>query len=359
MTRSRDIADQQDNLGGAVAPFVAGKNKIINGDMFWNQRNFTSSTALTAFIFDRFFTDYSDGTTTSSAETFTPGTAPVAGYEAANFARLVTTGQTLASAYSWFRHRIENVRTLANQTTTVSFWAKAATGTPKITVELAQQFGAGGSSQVTTYFGQATLSTSWQRFSFTALLPSLSGKTIGTSSSLTLNLMVSAGSDYNARTNSMGIQSNTFDIWGVQLEAGSVATPFTPAGGGFPGAELALCQRYYYPIVAAAALDFDFPVARVATTLAEMTVYLPVPLRTTPSLSLVAVGGVYGRIVGFDNSFAATVVNVTSVGLGNSANTQMITIGFTHSSMTTTASAASTQFDTANAASTIALSAEL
>jgi hypothetical protein len=37
MTRSRDVADTQDNLGGAVAPYVAGKNKIINGDFFVNQ----------------------------------------------------------------------------------------------------------------------------------------------------------------------------------------------------------------------------------------------------------------------------------------------------------------------------------
>jgi hypothetical protein len=32
MSRARDVADVQDNLGGAVPPFVAGKNKIINGD---------------------------------------------------------------------------------------------------------------------------------------------------------------------------------------------------------------------------------------------------------------------------------------------------------------------------------------
>ena len=39
--------------------------------------------------------------------------------------------------------------------------------------------------------------------------------------------------------------SNNIDLWGWQVEAGSVTTPFTPAGGGSPQAELALCQRYY------------------------------------------------------------------------------------------------------------------
>jgi hypothetical protein len=261
----------------------AGKNKIINGDFRINQRNFTSSTTSAVFGFDRFFMDYVDGTSTYSAQTFTPGTAPVAGYEAINFSRLVTTGQTLASAYTWYRHRIEDVRTLAGQTTTVSFWAKAASGTPKIAVELAQAFGVGGSAQVTNYLGQATLSTSWQRFSVTGTLPSLSGKTIGTSSSLTLNLYLSAGSDYNARSGSLGIQSNTFDIWGVQVEAGSVATAFQTATATIQG-ELAAAQRYYQRITPTASGQ-NYGVGFIGGGLgdANLLMEFPVEMRTRPT----------------------------------------------------------------------------
>ena len=263
--------------------FAAGKNAIINGDFRINQRGFTSTTTDGAFGFDRWFLAAADGTTTYTPQTFTPGAAPVAGYEAINFARIVSTGQTLSSAYSWLRHRIEDVRVFANQTATVSFWAKAATGTPKIAVELAQQFGSGGSSQVATYAGQVTLSTSWARYSVTIAVPSITGKTIGAGSSLTLNLMFSAGSDYNSRSGSLGIQSNTFDIWGVQVEAGSVATAFQTATGTLAG-ELAACQRYY--------VRFNDPTntrgnigsaIRYSGTNALALVYLPVTMRVAPT----------------------------------------------------------------------------
>jgi hypothetical protein len=232
--------------------FTAGKNKIINGDFNINQRAFTSTTTTGTYGLDRWFLTCADGTVTYSVQAFTPGAAPVAGYEAANFARIVTTGQTATSANGRLRQQIENVRNFAGQTVTVSFWAKAASGTPKVAVEFVQNFGSGGSpsSSVTNYAGQVTLSTTWERKSVTFAIPSISGKTIGTTantSMLEFVLYVSAGSDFNARTGSLGIQSNTFDIWGVQVEDGSVATAFQTATGTLQG-ELAACQRYYYRI---------------------------------------------------------------------------------------------------------------
>jgi hypothetical protein len=231
------------------ANWAAGKNKIINGDFAINQRNFTSGSSGDPYGLDRWRMQSSSGCT-YSAQTFTPGTAPVAGYEAINFARMLTTGQSGTSVYSILTQYIEDVRTFANQTITISFWAKSASGTPKIAIELEQAFGAGGSpsSPVGVYAGQVTLSTSWTRYSVTVAVPSISGKTIGTTantSNLGLNLWVSAGTDFNTRSGSLGIQSNTFDIWGVQMEAGSVATAFQTATGTIQG-ELAACQRYYY-----------------------------------------------------------------------------------------------------------------
>jgi len=242
------VADSSTSTGlRYTALFGANKNKIINGDFFVNQRAFTSNTTNGTFNFDRWQQVNSGGTWTLTPQTFTLGAAPVAGYEGKTYLQGITASQSAAGDYAIFQQNIESVRTLAGQTATVSFWAKAATGTPKIAVEFNQGMGTGGSpsADVQAYAGQVTLSTSWVRYSLSVAIPSLTGKTLGTAGNdgLSLFLWTSAGSTFNSRTGSLGIQNNTFSIWGVQVEAGSVATAFQTATGTLQG-ELAACQRY-------------------------------------------------------------------------------------------------------------------
>jgi hypothetical protein len=273
--------------------FGANKNKMLNADFYINQRGFTSSTATGGFVFDRWQQNNVDGTVTFSAETFTPGAAPVAGYEAANYPRIVTTGQTATNALAILTQKMEDVRTFAGQTITVSFWAQAGSGTPSIAIELDQQFGSGGSTRVTTFVAKTAITTSWVRYSATVAVPSISGKTIGTSSFLSLGLWVSAGTDFNARTSSLGIQSNTFNIWGVQVEAGSVATAFQTATGTIQG-ELAACQRYYYQNSATNNQYTRFGNGiTVSTSVAHAAVKMPVTMRTAPSLVTTATASNY------------------------------------------------------------------
>lgn len=265
-----------------------GKNQVLNSNFSINQRNFTSTTTTASYGFDRWRITAVDGTTTYSTQAFTLGAAPAAPYEATNFVRLVTTGQTLATAVSTLEQRIESVRTLANQTVTISFWAKANTGTPKIAVELNQNFGSGGSpsAEVNTNAGQVTLSTAWARYSVTVANPSISGKTLGTTAGtdyLELRLYVSAGSNFNARTGTLGIQTNTFEIWGVQLESGSVANAYTPATPNFQ-TELAACQRYYYRITLPAANTFfNANGLTTASTTSQVSLQFPVVMRIAPT----------------------------------------------------------------------------
>ena len=267
---------------------AAGKNKIINGDFNVNQRAFSSTTTSATYGLDRWVMYRgAGGTVTYSAQAFTPGAAPVAGYESKNYARMVTASQSAAGDLAIIGQWLEDVRVLAGQTATISFWAKAASGTPKIAVEVEQTFGTGGSisSAVDTYAGQVTLSTSWARYSLTVAVPSISGKTIGTdanTSATAFYLWTSAGSTYNSRTNSLGNQNATIDIWGVQVELGTTATTFTTATGTIQG-ELAACQRYYIRLDNQTANSFTGFGRAYNTTFVEAFVALPVMMRIYPS----------------------------------------------------------------------------
>jgi hypothetical protein len=233
-----------------VNAYLANKaisNAVINGAFDFWQRG-TSLTG-SGYLADRFATEASGGTVTTSRQSFTAGAAPLSGYESAFFARVATSGQSGAGDLTIYQQVIEDVRNFAGQTVTLSFFAKAASGTPKIYAEFEQLFGSGGSpsSAVIIAGSQVTVSTSWVRYSVTIAIPSLTGKTVGTdanTSGLRMRLWLSAGTDFNARTGSLGVQNSTFDIWGVQLEAGTVANDFRRNANSLQG-ELAACQRYY------------------------------------------------------------------------------------------------------------------
>ena len=334
MTRSRDTADTQDNLGGAVAPFVAAKNKIINGDFFVNQRAFTSNTTSGAFNFDRWLQANSGGTFTVTPQTFTPGAAPVAGYEGSTFLRGITATQSAAGDFALFEQKIEDVRTLAGSTATVSFWAKAASGTPKIGVELSQNFGSGGSPSATvnTALGAVTITTSWARYSVSVAVPSLSGKTIGTTANTSFvetNLWVSAGSTLATRASSVGIQNNTFDIWGLQAESGSVATPFTTASGSI-GGELALCQRYCYIVQGNTTNASSLGTGYWNGTTAVVGFISPKSkMRTTPTLVFSAASDLEALQVGVSWN-AVSAVSLASEANSDLAQFQVTTTGGTN-----------------------------
>jgi len=212
----------------------AGKNKIINGDFgIWQRGTSFSNPSSGAYTADRWAIahDGTGATRTISQQTFTPGAAPVAGYESQYFFRYAISAAGTGNTSNVIIQRIEDVRTFANQTVTLSFWAKAD-ASRALSIALGQDFGSGGSGGAATAYQGANLTTSWQRFSLTYSLASITGKTVGTSSYIYLYMTLPAG------------VTQTIDLWGAQLEYGSKATPFQEAGGGSPQAELAMCQRY-------------------------------------------------------------------------------------------------------------------
>jgi hypothetical protein len=286
-------------------------NAIINGAFEINQRGFTSTTSSGTRGQDRYIVQSVDGTVTYSAQSFSAGELEVAGFGSpTNYARLQTTGQTLSSALAFISQAIEDVRTLSGQTVTFSFWAKASSGTPKVAPELVQLFGSGGSSFVSTPAGQVTLSTSWARYSLTATLPNVVGKTIGAGNNLGVNFWTSAGSNFNSRTGSLGIQSATIDTWGWQLEAGPVATPFRRNANSLQG-ELAACQRYYLQLGGGATSTGVFANGHYYNnTSPYCTTFFPVQMRVAPSQAAINIANFSvfsnGASIACNNFFASS-----------------------------------------------------
>jgi len=315
-------AGNMNDLSGTVnllesAQYAAGKNKIINGDFgVWQRGTSFSSPANAVYTSDRWQISYNGtgATQTISQQTFTPGTAPVAGYEGQFFWRWEVTVNGISNTFRGIQQKIEDVRTLAGQTMTVSFWAKADSARTLGAVQISQDFGVGGSSTVFTSITPSTtsLTTSWQRITGTVTVPSVSGKTIGTSSAL----IVYIGSPSNVLS--------TFDIWGIQVEAGSTASPFQTATGTIQG-ELAACQRYYYRATTAAIparLGWGFA---NSTVVADITVTYPVQMRRAPTaLEQSGTAGDYSVI-----GSGTTITVCSAVPIFNNATTTQSQTSFT------------------------------
>lgn len=221
------------------------RNVLINGGFDIWQRG-TSQTSSGYGSDDRWQNTHGGSTKTASQQTFTVGQTDVPG-NPRYWARTVVTSSAGSGNYVVKSQFIESVTTLSGQTATLSFWAKAD-ASKNIAIEFAQRFGSGGSpSAEVSGIGITTcaLTTAWKYFTVIVNIPSISGKILGTANdhNLALNIWFDAGSTFNARTNSLGQQSGTFDIANVQLEAGPVASPFEQRP---IGTELGLCQRYYY-----------------------------------------------------------------------------------------------------------------
>jgi hypothetical protein len=290
---------------------VAGKNKLINSNFFYAQRGTTfTSPADGIYTLDRWrHSQDGNGTVTITQQAFTPGVAPVAGYEGAFFMRQAVTAVG-SSTFFQVQQRIEDVRTLAGETCTLSFWAKADTSRAG-SVFVEQVFGSGGSTTVAALSntGGVALTSSWQRFSFTFSMPSLASKTIGTNSYVQVSLR------------NVVVNGSALDLYGVQLESGPIATPYTTATGTI-GGELDLCQRYYYRQVVDSTFDAMGLGFAASTTSINIQIPMPVTFRTAPAT--IETGGAYGLSDG-----VTTLTGGTPTAFGYTTGMQTLLFGVT------------------------------
>jgi hypothetical protein len=265
------------------------RNRLINGNFDIWQRG-TSQTAEGYGSDDRWANTGIGTTKTHSRQSFVLGQTEVPG-NPSYFSRTVVSSVAGAGNLAVKGQRIEGAKTLAGQTATLSFYAKADAA-KNIAVEFIQIFGTGGSPSSTVLgIGVTTfaLTSVWAKYSVSVSIPSVSGKVLGSNNDdyLGFNFWFDAGSSLNARTNSLGQQSGTFDVAQVQLEPGTVATPFEfrPYG-----TELQLCERYCQ-LVGPSVYTYG---STLGTSDSTTSVYFEIPhrqvMRATPTSVTLSTG---------------------------------------------------------------------
>ena len=326
MTRARDVADTQENLGGGVPPFVAGKNAIINGAFNIWQRgtSYSVSANSSPFVIDRWrlATDYN--ATVSRQATSDTTNLPNIQY-CARVQR--NSGQTGTYAYLMQYNETANSIFLAGKFVTFSFYARAganySASSNTLTAQIItgtgtdQNLWAGYTGQTTALTKAVTLTTTWQRFTATTTLASNTTE---------------IGYWFNAISTGTAGANDYFEVTGVQLEAGNVATSFTTASGSIAG-ELALCQRYYqksYPIDVAPGAYFPggYSLAIIQSNVPDGVYYnyqrLITRMRVAPTVVIYSGAGTLNKmttVAGGDLANSSALTNsISDMGFGITNN---------------------------------------
>jgi hypothetical protein len=204
----------------------------------------------------------------------------------------------------------------AGKTVTLSFYARAGANYSAASGALnyVLKSGTGTDQKHDVYTGgvdvinqTATLTTSWQRFSYSA--------TVGTTATelavlfATTPVGTAGANDY-------------FEVTEVQLESASTATAFKRNASNIQG-ELSACQRYYWRVLGTNLNSAFANGFAISTTQAFFAVNNPVVMRSTPTAIEWSTTGV--NLPGVGN------VATTAMSIADS-NPQVLTVGATVSS---------------------------
>ncbi len=281
---------QLDSSGNENPILARGlKNAVINGNFDLWQRG-TSFTA-TGYTADRWEMSPGGGDTiTVSRQAFTLGQTDVPG-EPTYFLRH---DKTVSANANQFRYPIESVRTFAGQTVTFSGYLKIDTADTVI-LQIRQHFGTGGSPSgaVDSPSYSLNATTSWQKFTVTYAMPSISGKTLGTNGDDRVHLIFTMPNAVRA-----------VDLAQVQLEKGSVATEFERRPIDL---EMQLAERYFRVLGKGLAGGWD------STTEATVGTVLNPPMRTACTLTLNDTTPVVNEVSVGDKTGSSSAIAASSI----------------------------------------------
>jgi len=262
---------------------VAGKNGVLNSAMNVWQRGTSIVPTTTSYSADRWQAYRSvAGSTVSRQATGDTTNLPNIQY-CARVQRDLANAAT-DSIYLWQSFETANSVQYAGKTVTLSFYARkganysatsdilraivfSGTGTD-------QNGGLGYTGAASPIDQNATLTTTWQRFSY-------SGTVASTATEVT---------PYFSRT-ATGVAgvNDYYEITGVQLEIASSASAYSPCASTY-ALELAACQRYFANVVPNTS-DYGTVISMFqasSTTTAKGGIRFPVPMRVSASLTLAA-----------------------------------------------------------------------
>jgi hypothetical protein len=275
---------------------LSNRNKIINGAMVIDQRNAGASVTANdgTFSVDRWVSIATANGKFSMQQNAASVTPPV-GF--ANYLGCTSTAATSLGATDFYhlRHKIEGFNasdlawgTASAQPVTLSFWVRSSlTGTFGGSINnsafnrsypFIYTISAANTWEYKSVAVEGDTTGTWLGGNSTGIQLSFS---LGSGSTLSGTAGAWSGSVFTSATGAVsvvGTSGATFYITGVQLEAGTVATPFEHRSF---GQELALCQRYYQQNLFAYG-------ATVNTTLLSLNFAFIVPFRAVPTATFIA-----------------------------------------------------------------------
>ena len=343
MTKAAELAKMGEVLDNSQ---IGRKNIVINGAMQISQRA-TSATgkgdADGYFTLDRY--DMTHGATSAGRYTMSQSTVTdLEGFSNALKIDCTTADTSIAAGEALIiQQHIEgfNAQQLKATSTstrafTLSFYAKSNASRAIVSEAI---FSNGTNRQISKLH---TIGTSWARYTMTVPAASSTQIDNDNSNEMQINFWLHAGSTYAGGTlnddaldsvtnanRAVGIGSivastdNTLEITGIQLEVGSVATPFEHRSF---GEELALCQRYFSH--SGDPVNNSFVHHCYNTTDAYGNFRFPVSMRTSPTVTLAATGSSYFYSAGSSRSITSfNVQNPSDLNFQHKAVVSGITSG--------------------------------
>jgi len=290
------------NIAQSGSNNVTFRNRIINGAMVLDQRNAGAAvTAINVYTLDRYKLQ---GTQSSkiNAQQNAGAVTPPAGFTYYLGATSQSAFSVAATDYFRIFQPIEGFNTAdfawgtaSASSVTLSFWVRSSlTGTH------GGSFSNNDNNRYYVYSYTISSANTWEYKTIT-----VAGDTSGTwktdnNIGIQLGFNYGTGTTYSGTAGSwgstqllaptgavsvVGTSGATFYITGVQLEAGTTASPFEYRQY---GTELALCQRYYWKIIQGTGTGGGYGIAgyNISGNAVWQTFGFPVTMRATPTITV-------------------------------------------------------------------------